>query len=337
MQDAKALTQTNLTLRNLLEVVAEHQLNIDSLLKRYGGSQTEQGLGRPISRERFITLVEEIIAEVPIPGLGLLCGKRWQTLETGAFGYALTSSENLRKSLSRHRKYQDITQPIVRLTDIISPSVAAVVAEPAEMSAAAYRFFTEEWIAAWTQVGLRFGATTHWLSEVQLSYKKPDYSGLYNEIFGCPIRFDAPDDRIVFSPRYLDMPYAIGNEAVASFCEHQLELMQEQSVSGAELEQQVRQILINSDSRFPQKEQVAELLGISPRKLHRKLKEQDTSYQTILNEVRMLLAEDYLANTDLPIGRIAELLGYNEIPNFHRAFVKWVGKTPATYREAKKP
>ena len=69
---------------------------------------------------------------------------------------------------------------------------------------------------------------------------------------------------------------------------------------------------------------------------NRKLKEENTTFQAVLNEVRMMLAEEYLLNTELPISKIAVLLGYREISNFHRAFLKGVGKTPMTYRTAKK-
>jgi AraC-like DNA-binding protein len=35
----------------------------------------------------------------------------------------------------------------------------------------------------------------------------------------------------------------------------------------------------------------------------------------------------------VPIGEVSYLLGYAEPSNFHRAFRRWTGRTPAEWRE----
>jgi AraC-like DNA-binding protein len=53
----------------------------------------------------------------------------------------------------------------------------------------------------------------------------------------------------------------------------------------------------------------------------------------VLDEARLALAERYLAGGQVALGEIAFLLGFSEVSNFHRAFRRWTGKTPARYRE----
>lgn len=322
------------SLAKLLDTVREAGINTTPVLDRYGLTGTElTNQGYFLPRFQYIAIVEDILSITDIPGLGLLMGQKWVTMEAGVFGYAMTSSANLRKSLERHTKYQDITLPVVRLFDDITPTDVTITGEHEQLSAAAHRYFTEEWMACWTQIALRFQDNSHWFSEVRLSYSEPDYSEMYHELFGCPVRFDQAHDQICFAYQYLDKPYFVADEAIATFCDHQCDMMLQELSQQSSLSEEIRHVLMHSEGQFPNLNQMAELLHLSPRQLYRNLQDEGTSFQTLLKEVRMTLAEQYLKNTELPIKKIAILLGYNEITNFHRAFQKWFGTTPLSFRE----
>jgi AraC-like DNA-binding protein len=77
---------------------------------------------------------------------------------------------------------------------------------------------------------------------------------------------------------------------------------------------------------------VARSLGMSVRTLQRRLGERGTTYQNILDDVRRRSARDLLTVTDLGIGEIAFLLGFEEVNSFARAFHAWEGTTPARWR-----
>jgi AraC-like DNA-binding protein len=51
-----------------------------------------------------------------------------------------------------------------------------------------------------------------------------------------------------------------------------------------------------------------------------------------LSELRFDLAKRYLREEDLPISKIAWLLGYQDVTAFTHAFKRWTGKSP---REAR--
>ena len=95
----------------------------------------------------------------------------------------------------------------------------------------------------------------------------------------------------------------------------------------------VRQLLIQSAGDFLTIEQVAERLHISQRTLRRRLKAESTNFRSTLDEIRDLLAKEYLAKTELTVAEIAHLLEYSETVNFRRAFGRWNGITPNTYRQ----
>jgi AraC-like DNA-binding protein len=64
---------------------------------------------------------------------------------------------------------------------------------------------------------------------------------------------------------------------------------------------------------------------VSLRSLSRKLKEEDTSFALVLDELRAALAKGYLSHQTLPISEIAWLLGYREISTLTHAFKRWTG------------
>jgi AraC-like DNA-binding protein len=72
----------------------------------------------------------------------------------------------------------------------------------------------------------------------------------------------------------------------------------------------------------------------SPRSLQRRLADQGTSFQALLDDTRRHLAEAHLKEGRLDLAEIALLLGYSEQSAFTRAFRAWTGLPPAQWRRA---
>jgi len=70
--------------------------------------------------------------------------------------------------------------------------------------------------------------------------------------------------------------------------------------------------------------------------LRRRLADEKTSFQELLDEVRHFLAVEYLSGTDISVEAVASALGYTNHGNFRRAFVKWSGVTPGVFRKTSK-
>jgi AraC-like DNA-binding protein len=76
---------------------------------------------------------------------------------------------------------------------------------------------------------------------------------------------------------------------------------------------------------------IASSLGMSPRNLQFKLKEEKTTYQNLLGAVRKEIALSYLREKEATICDIAFLLGFSEQSAFNHAFKRWTGFTPREY------
>ena len=77
---------------------------------------------------------------------------------------------------------------------------------------------------------------------------------------------------------------------------------------------------------------VAEISGLHPRTLQRRLKQLGTHYKDVLDQARFELATHMLTDTDVSITEIALDLGYTESAHLTRAFRRWVGICPRDYR-----
>ncbi|MEO0369029.1 MAG: helix-turn-helix domain-containing protein [Pseudomonadota bacterium] len=110
---------------------------------------------------------------------------------------------------------------------------------------------------------------------------------------------------------------------------HDLELLRR---SGS-LTSQVRAALINL---FPSgrcsADDISTSMSISRSTLQRRLRKENTSFQSILDETRKELAIRYLTKSSLPNSEIAALLAYRDTNSFSRAFRRWINLSPGDFR-----
>ena len=76
----------------------------------------------------------------------------------------------------------------------------------------------------------------------------------------------------------------------------------------------------------------ARKFGISERTLQRRLHDAGYSYSELVDEVRYATACGMLKDTQMSMTDIARALGFAHGSNFSRAFHRWSGMTPSTYR-----
>jgi AraC-like DNA-binding protein len=93
----------------------------------------------------------------------------------------------------------------------------------------------------------------------------------------------------------------------------------------------VLQMLLRGDLSRLRAESVAEALGISCTTLRRRLREDHTNYQFLLDRARQYRCEALLRKRWLPGKCLADELGYLEINSFYRAFQRWTGLSYSHY------
>ena len=171
------------------------------------------------------------------------------------------------------------------------------------------------------------------LHHVSYTCSKPDHYNEHNRLFRCPIEYSSKKSAIVFSKGLLNLPVCQTKESLGPFLKGAPGNLMVISNNKDTLAHQIRMVLTTSlHSDPPSLEKIAEELCTTAQTIRRKLKKENTSYQEIKDQLRQDSAINFLCNTALPINEISLRLGFSEPSTFHRAFKKWTGTTPGTYR-----
>ncbi|WP_237050868.1 AraC family transcriptional regulator [Microvirga ossetica] len=167
--------------------------------------------------------------------------------------------------------------------------------------------------------------------EVLLPRAAPADQTLYRHHFRAPLRFNQESASIIFSARDLDLRIAGADPMMRALLEERIQQLK--GAQGTEFSDDIRQLLrTRLTSNHCSADDIAHLLTIHRRTLSRRLKESGLGYRAITNEIRFEIARQLLQDTQVPLAQIAAALGYSEASAFTRAFRRWSGQTPTTWR-----
>jgi len=154
----------------------------------------------------------------------------------------------------------------------------------------------------------------------------------YEDYFGVRIT-KSKFDGVVFSRRDSERPFLTANDAMWEIFEPELNQRIQDLTQNATYSEKVRACLIEilASGQY-NVDDVASRLAVSRRTLQRNLRNENTTFQQILDNLREELARHYLLKSDYTSGQIAFLLGYEEPNSFFRAFRAWTGQTPDVIR-----
>jgi AraC-like DNA-binding protein len=172
------------------------------------------------------------------------------------------------------------------------------------------------------------------LQATRLPFSAPPHADAYQHMFpGGALQFNAEHAEIRFDAPYLALPLRRDEKALQAMLQRALPITVLQYRRDRLLAQQVRQALSTRPDEARGAEGIAELLHVSPRTLHRQLKDEGTSLQQLKDEVRSERAKDLLYRSAKPVKQVAAATGFRNEKSFTRAFRQWTGMSPAEFRK----
>lgn len=177
--------------------------------------------------------------------------------------------------------------------------------------------------------------TGHALEAQAVCFQHPRPSDVleHERIFQTTVQFSQPTNRVIFSTNCLNWPVRSANpNLLSAFEAHAIAMLNAQNQSQSCAQQVRRAIAQALQGEVPTLEAISHTLMTSVRQLQRELQTENTTYQQLLDETRIEMAFQALKNPEASIHDVAFLLGFSEPSAFHRAFKRWTGQTPRSYR-----
>lgn len=309
-------------------------LDVPAVLAQAGLSLSLMSEARPVvTTEQFFAFWHAVETVCRDPSLGLRLGDGTRTEVYDMVTAAALHAGTLGDALDTLARYKRLTCPEDVVVEL-SQDEAAVSMRWMLAEGHTPRLLVDAMFASNFALAERGTGRTLHLKRIELT-RRPSEGSLLQPHFRCELRFNAPQDRLIYQRSDLALPFVTQDDGHLARLLPVLEGALREQTAATPLRDKVWNVLARG-MRGGQLRmaQVAQALHLSTRTLQRRLGEAGTSYQQVLDQVRHHVARRLLDATDLDVGEIAFLLGFEELNSFHRAFRHWEGATPARRREA---
>jgi len=265
--------------------------------------------------------------------LPLRIGAAMRSDEYGAFGLAWKSAPNLRGSYARSERYGHVLGSAE--TYLLEETTGGLffTLEKAGDGRMGMLLSNEASMSAVDTISRE--VSTGDFAPLAVHFKHPPrgHVSVYEAHFGCPVHFESGRDALLVSEASIDVANKLGDKTIAGFFDHHLEQQLASQKPADNLELQVRRAIANVLSEgVPTVSSIAAELAMGARTLQRRLSENGHSFQSVVDNARKDLAQRLLNETDYSLAEVAFLTGFSEQSGFTRAFKRWAGQTPRTYR-----
>lgn len=265
--------------------------------------------------------------------LALRIGASMHSDEYGAFGLAWKSAPDLHGSFTRSERYGRVLGNAEIYALEAHPKGAFFSLEKDGDGSAGMQLSNEASLAAVAAISQEVSARPFLPLEVHFKHAARGDVGVFTAHFGCPVHFGSGRDALLVSHAALAAPNKLGDQSIAQFFDRHLEDELAALSDDAGLEQRVRIAVSQTLSEgVPTLSDIAASLGMSARTLQRRLADQEQSFQGVVDLARRELAQQLLQETQYSLAEIAFLTGFSEQSAFTRAFKRWSGQTPRSYR-----
>ncbi|WP_421838037.1 AraC-like transcriptional regulator QhpR [Novosphingobium sp.] len=281
----------------------------------------------------FVRFSEAVVARTRDVAIPWLAGGNYDLAALGPLGDAINSAGRVGSALRRLVDYfsllQDCTDIRLGLEDDMA-SVSYRILDPDIWPRHHDAMFTLGIVSQILKRGTRGG----W-DKIEFAFEAESHEmrGDIGKVVCAPCTFGADTNQIRFPAAMLDLALpAQANPHLAD-----VRLLTRSIVTKRRetplVDRLSQMVLRDLNTQAIEQERFAREMGMSSRTLRRKLTEQGSSFQQVLDECRMRQAVfEFRVRPDLSIAQIALRLGYAEHSNFTRAFHRWSGVSPQACR-----
>jgi len=289
-----------------------------------------------ISDQQMTLLVQTIWQRLDDEFMGFTPHK----CERGAFAYMVYSirrCETLREALTMGMRFYGLLSKDIDTQLVERDDCASIVVKFANPSLDPNYFYLEFWMIIWHRLA-------SWLCGVKIPLQSTQLihpTGISDEhkselqfMFPGKLLLDQAVNQMEFSRQFLNRPIIRTKTEVQTFLQHSPAQLLTIPGDDKSFQNKISRYLHSMTTQplsFPDINSLANQYNMSVQTLHRRLKQEGTSYQRIKDNLRRDLALNKLIQERLPVHQVAEIVGFSEARSFTRAFKHWTGLSPREY------
>lgn len=266
---------------------------------------------------------------------GFVVGKHQPGMRLGSVGQAMKASPTVQIALENGMKYQPLFSEGSKHDLVVEQGLARL----RRWNTASYDFNSTQMrmlgiVMAFKIVKSLSGA--NWQpSVVSCSFSEPQESSEMSRYFGCPILFNQEFDGLSFPAEDLARTLPTADP-------QQLQIVLSRLAPILQQKHLHKEYLLQTENFIHQTlgtsrctlESCAQLLRLTPRTLQRKLATHETTFKQLLLDIRMSSARQYLSESAIGLSALSDLLGYQSLGAFSRAFKAVHGVPPTQWKLA---
>lgn len=265
------------------------------------------------------------------PHFGLRVGSLARPGMFHALGLGIVSSSSVLSALQRIERYSSVVSTNGRIVLVRQGGLVSLETRPTEVSLMPTSHTLDALVVALCRLLMLCGGPSAIPVRVLLPHQSTSPDDAYRKAVGCTVEFGAANIAIVFDAEVAARPVFSGNPDLAA----EADRMSARYIEGFapdSVAARVRALLLKAmPSGELDQDGVARALHQSASTLQRRLREEGTSFQRLLDATRREQALAYLKEGRHSLADITFLLGFADQSNFTRAFRRWTGKTPRQY------
>jgi AraC-like DNA-binding protein len=284
----------------------------------------------------LIPLYEAAARALSNPSISLETGFQFRVSTFQKTGNIYTVCDNIRQVVEMNRRYQRVAiyAGDVSLIEDKNPPRPYLNFEPFYSNLENSHHITNLIFGA-------YGSAFRWLNwgtgkglkHIWLKQAPPESTGVYKEVFDCPVTFSAPYNRLEFFPEHIDLEFPTRNRVKRAQFEAQLDhVLKAASKSDSFL--MAAQLILDKllkEGRVNFSDFSA-AIGMSEPKVRKSFKSAETNFRKQLELARIRNFKSLIAEGN-NYAVIAQKLCYNDQAAFSRAFKRWYGVAPGDWTE----
>ncbi|EKU39953.1 MULTISPECIES: AraC family transcriptional regulator [Acinetobacter] len=337
MKYAWAFERSVHSVRLMADFAVESGISYQTILKGTGLSQ--QQLLDPnmvVTGHQELQLIQNLVEQLGNrPTLGLEVGTRYHFTTFGPLGMALMSSASIREALDLALTYFSLTFAFTRFLVSDTNEGTLIEIDDEGIPSLVRQFIIERDAAALITVQ-RDLVQDNFCQYLAFSFEPAGNLEAYQNLFGVMPEFGSSKSFVLLDAQKINQKLQMANELVLHTAEEQCRQILDKRQVQKKFINLVQQQLMTVRGEMPSMEMVADRLHLNARTLRRHLASEGMTFIQIREEVRQVLAEQYLALPKASVEQIAEWLGYAEPASFIHAYKRWHGKTPHAMRLVQK-